>query len=488
MWVALDCGHAINPLAVEGQIEGSVWMGMGQALCEETRYLEGLPAHASLLEYRMPTIAESPPIEVQIVESHDPYGPFGAKEASEGALAGFPPALVNAIANAIGIDLDELPVTPDRVMEALIQRRRQARLAGTIEGRIMSALAEFHLAQPSTVKEAVAACAKLPGSRFVAGGTDLIVNMRRGISRPDVLIDLSGIDELSEIKTDSGGTTIGAGVTIAALARDASIAAKYPALAQAAAAIAGPGHRVLATVGGNLCLDTRCIYYNQSEWWRSANHLLSEKSRRYLSCRPARPALSRRLQRRSGAGAAGLWRRSRYRRPARRAPNSAKRSLCRRRQGASDACRRRIHRGGASAGRGRRPRLMKSCGCAAPSIFPWRASPWRSPNPGQNIGSLRIALTGTNSRPFLLAGTDAFAGRPLDDKLLQEIDRLVQKQVQPMRTTLASANYRRARRCRAGAAPRHKAYDGGITAVASSSILAGWSSRSATKIMLIAGK
>ena len=129
VWVALDCGHAINPLAVEGQIEGSVWMGMGQALCEETRYLEGLPAHASLLEYRMPTIAESPPIETYIVESHDPYGPFGAKEASEGALAGFPPALVNAIANAIGIDLDELPVTPDRVMEALIQRRRQARLA-----------------------------------------------------------------------------------------------------------------------------------------------------------------------------------------------------------------------------------------------------------------------------------------------------------------------------------------------------------------------
>ena len=133
VWTALDCGHAINPLAVEGQIQGSVWMGMGQALCEETRYVEGLPAHASLLEYRMPTIAESPPIEVHIVESCDPYGPFGAKEASEGALGGFAPALVNAIANAIGIDLDELPVTADRVMEALIQRRRQARLASSLK-------------------------------------------------------------------------------------------------------------------------------------------------------------------------------------------------------------------------------------------------------------------------------------------------------------------------------------------------------------------
>jgi 4-hydroxybenzoyl-CoA reductase subunit alpha len=128
VWTALDCGHAINPLAVEGQIQGSVWMGMGQALSEETRYLDGLPAHASLLEYRVPTIAESPPVDVSIVESHDPNGPFGAKEASEGALAGFPPALVNAVANAIGIDFDELPLTPDRVMLALVERRRRIRL------------------------------------------------------------------------------------------------------------------------------------------------------------------------------------------------------------------------------------------------------------------------------------------------------------------------------------------------------------------------
>ena len=129
VWAALDCGRAINPLAVEGQIEGAIWMGMGQALSEETRYTDGLPLHAGLLEYRVPTAVESPPIEVQIVESVDPNGPFGAKEASEGALAGFAPALVNAVANAIGIDLDELPVTPDRVIEALVERRRKTRLA-----------------------------------------------------------------------------------------------------------------------------------------------------------------------------------------------------------------------------------------------------------------------------------------------------------------------------------------------------------------------
>jgi 4-hydroxybenzoyl-CoA reductase subunit alpha len=103
-------------------------MGMGQALSEETRYADGLPLHASFLEYHVPTIAESPPIEVHIVESNDPFGPFGAKEASEGALAGFPPALVNAVANAMRIDLNELPVTPDRVMDALVARRRTERL------------------------------------------------------------------------------------------------------------------------------------------------------------------------------------------------------------------------------------------------------------------------------------------------------------------------------------------------------------------------
>ena len=125
VWTALDCGYAINPLAVEGQIQGSVWMGMGQALSEETRYLDGLPAHANLLEYRVPTIAESPPIEVQIVESHDPQRAIRRQGGERRRAAGFPPALVNAVANAIGIDIDELPVTPDRVMQALVERRRR---------------------------------------------------------------------------------------------------------------------------------------------------------------------------------------------------------------------------------------------------------------------------------------------------------------------------------------------------------------------------
>ncbi len=134
VWVAHDCGRAINPLAVEGQVQGSVWMGMGQALTEETRYLDGRHACANLLDYRVPTIVESPPIETFIVEAPDPNGPFGAKEAGEGSLSGFLPALTNAIAAATGLRLDALPASPDRVLAALTGLRRAQRIARTRAG------------------------------------------------------------------------------------------------------------------------------------------------------------------------------------------------------------------------------------------------------------------------------------------------------------------------------------------------------------------
>ena len=127
VWVAHDCGKALNPLAVEGQIEGSVWMGMGQAMTEETRYHKGLGITGNMLDYRVPTIIESPPIETHIVESIDPHGPFGAKEAGEASLAGFLPALTNAIADALDIRVSELPITPDRLMEIMEEKKKAAR-------------------------------------------------------------------------------------------------------------------------------------------------------------------------------------------------------------------------------------------------------------------------------------------------------------------------------------------------------------------------
>lgn len=131
VWVAHDCGRAINPLAVEGQVQGSVWMGMGQALCEETQYHNGLHLRANFLDYRIPTIVESPPIETFIVQAPDPNGPFGAKEAGEGSLSGFLPALTNAIAHATGLRLHQLPASPDRILDALQARRRAQKLAAS---------------------------------------------------------------------------------------------------------------------------------------------------------------------------------------------------------------------------------------------------------------------------------------------------------------------------------------------------------------------
>ena len=124
VWVAHDCGKALNRLTVEGQVQGSVWMGMGQAMSEEVGYHEGLLVTANMLDYRVPTIQDSPPIEVGIVESNDPHGPFGAKEAGEGSLAAFLPALTNAIADATGLRFNDLPVTPDRVFAAIEKRQR----------------------------------------------------------------------------------------------------------------------------------------------------------------------------------------------------------------------------------------------------------------------------------------------------------------------------------------------------------------------------
>jgi 4-hydroxybenzoyl-CoA reductase subunit alpha len=122
VWVAVDVGRALNPLAVEGQIQGGVWMGMGQAMSEETRFDEGRMLHGNFLDYRVPTMAESPDIEVHIVESIDPNGPYGAKEASEGMLAGFLPAVMDAVYEASGIRPDELPINPERIAEMLDAR------------------------------------------------------------------------------------------------------------------------------------------------------------------------------------------------------------------------------------------------------------------------------------------------------------------------------------------------------------------------------
>jgi 4-hydroxybenzoyl-CoA reductase alpha subunit len=127
IWIAHDIGQAVNPVLAEGQVIGSVYMGLGEALMEEQvfRRLPPKMSHAlvhrmpSLLEYKSPTALDMPDVEVALIEDPDPNCPFGAKEAGQGPLLPVMPALANAIYDAVGVRIDEVPITPDKVLRAL---------------------------------------------------------------------------------------------------------------------------------------------------------------------------------------------------------------------------------------------------------------------------------------------------------------------------------------------------------------------------------
>lgn len=119
MTAAHDCGKALNPMSVEGQLEGSVAMGLGYSLTEEVKSEEGLMMNPSFLDYKLLLSLDVPPIEIIQVESYDPVGPFGAKESGEGTVSPTAPAVVNAIHHATGVWIKELPVTPERLLKAM---------------------------------------------------------------------------------------------------------------------------------------------------------------------------------------------------------------------------------------------------------------------------------------------------------------------------------------------------------------------------------
>ena len=124
IWIAHDVGRAINPLLVEGQIEGSVYMGLGEVLMEEQVFRRGVHKFPSMLEYKSPTTLETPEIHSFIVESVDPEGPFGAKEVGQGPLLPVIPAVANAVRDALGVAIDEIPITPDKILAALADVRK----------------------------------------------------------------------------------------------------------------------------------------------------------------------------------------------------------------------------------------------------------------------------------------------------------------------------------------------------------------------------
>ncbi|MEO8134519.1 MAG: 4-hydroxybenzoyl-CoA reductase subunit beta [Betaproteobacteria bacterium] len=305
----------------------------------------------------------------------------------------------------------------------------------------------FTLQRPATLHEALQLLSGDARARPVAGGTDLLVNLRHGIGDTPTLVDLGELAELQACTIAADGdevATLGAGLTLAWIAGDAALARALPLLAEAAKTIAGPAHRTVATLGGNLCLDTRCVYYNQSAWWRSANaHCLKYRGEvchvapQGQHCHAAfsgdlAPAL---LVLGATATVAG--------------PGGA----------------RRIALGDLYREDGARPLTLEAGEIvvavqvpAQPSgarsgyrkarargamDFPLAGVAMRLCMDGERVGELRVALTGTNARPFLLEGVDALHGRALDDAALAQLAKLVQKQVTPVRTTVTGADYRR---------------------------------------------
>jgi 4-hydroxybenzoyl-CoA reductase subunit alpha len=130
VWIAHDIGKALNPVLVRGQVEGSVYMGLGEALMEEQAFRRLPPrlSHAlvhkfpSMLEYKSPTTLDMPEIVTDLVEDPDPEGPFGAKEVGQGPLLPIMPAVANAVFDAVGVRIDEIPVTPEKILKALIAK------------------------------------------------------------------------------------------------------------------------------------------------------------------------------------------------------------------------------------------------------------------------------------------------------------------------------------------------------------------------------
>jgi 4-hydroxybenzoyl-CoA reductase subunit alpha len=127
IWIAHDIGKSINPMLVMGQVEGSVYMGLGEILMEEMAYRANrnvVHKFPSMLEYKSPTTLEMCDVKTYLIEDPDPNGPYGAKEVGQGPLLPVPPAVANAVYDAVGVRIDEVPITPEKVLKALREKAK----------------------------------------------------------------------------------------------------------------------------------------------------------------------------------------------------------------------------------------------------------------------------------------------------------------------------------------------------------------------------
>ena len=321
----------------------------------------------------------------------------------------------------------------------------------------MDALPEFKVLNPTTLDEVVAARAAHPDSKPLGGGTDLVVNIRRGIVAPPVLIDMNRVPELHAIKADATSLEIGASVTLTQLAEHPAVIQHYPVLAQAAGHIAGPTHRNMGTVGGNLCLDTRCIFYNQSEWWRTSNnHCLkttgtvchvAPKSRGVCfatfsgDLAPALLTLNAEIDIAGPQGRRSMPLEKLYIGFARQdipvtETQGDGKFFLSLRPGEIVTAARAKNTPGLRSGYDK-IRIRKSI------EYPVAGVAVALKREGDRLTSLRVAFTGTNPRPVLLDGTAALTGGGLDERVFKGLDALVRDQIMPMKTTFTPGHYRR---------------------------------------------
>jgi 4-hydroxybenzoyl-CoA reductase subunit beta len=301
----------------------------------------------------------------------------------------------------------------------------------------------FAIARPRDIESAITAREQEPSSLFLAGGTDLLVNLRLGLGRPKLLIDLSTIDALREKSLASSGIRIGACTNLMELTAMPTIRQRYRALAEAAEAVASPTTRSIATLGGNLCLQTRCVYYNQSEWWRRSNNYCLKHQGNVCHVAPQGQRCHAAF---SGDIAPALM-------VLDAEVEIAGRYMQRRRVKLAD-----FYREDGRAHLTLEPDEIIVCIYLSPDPppssyakarvrgaidFPLAGVAVALAVDGKRLLQLRVGITGTNPRPFLLQGVDALFGRTLDADALHHLETLVQKQVQPMRTTTISAHYRR---------------------------------------------
>jgi len=308
----------------------------------------------------------------------------------------------------------------------------------------VDATPELKLKRPKSIAEVAALLANEPRARLLAGGTDLVPNLRRGIERPPLLIDLAGVPHFADIAFTDAGLSLGAGVTLARLADDARVAADYPALAEAARGVAGPAHRSIATLGGNLCLDTRCVFYNQSEWWRATNdyclkrggnvcHVAPQGERCHAAfCGDLAPALlvlRAEIELVSSRGTRRMALADLY-----RDDGAAHLKIGRDEVIATIL----VPASSAALASGYRKARVRGA-----IDFPLAGVACAVVIAHGVLSVLRVALTGTNSQPIMLEGTEPLLGRPVDEQTLTALGKLVQKQVSPMRTAVTASNYRR---------------------------------------------